>query len=720
MLTMVGRLTFGVGKKRLARLRHVTDRQNLIKPMWNIHTLQLSRLAGRGLISAATTLTMVLISQATRAQILPDQSLWANPPSDYFRYIGGTVSGGFVGPSITSNRATYNAFVTAEAVAPTPQPYPPGPDHTAVYAEGREISRYVLVVQGPGKILVHASGDVFGYVTGVGYPANMVTASAGANYGPYYWDAEIDLRSGQVDSANNTSTFVLDLPASVSSIGLSDNTLALVRAAADVNNPSADSFADAKGSWEVRFVSNLVKPTNNIICGQTNCSGLDPNAPCLFIIIHGLDSNPTNAWVTSLRDALTSSGKSVCIWDWQQDANSFVHVVPAAVIVNHAGDQGKLLAKRLKDCNIDPHKVHFIAHSYGAQVANSAAKYWQEKQYGGKINSVTLIDMPQKYDLPIVGYLSHPIEDYVYVPILGFEADNFDHVTSVWADDVGALGLPLRGDNVTNVKINTLNLSGGLLVPVHNKLADYISNPAVINSPVFAGPCSTQSPFSQDVAETSPGSFDAYQSFFPIVPTLSRIFSMPPFNDPSWIAVNTTIDAANNEAVLSEQPNTVLTASLTIPQDADYLRFSYAVPNGGDGDSLSLQFNGEMLFYSEADQTPQGVFLDSSLICMSHLKGIQGELSFLLNSVGQTNAQFIVKDLHFYTVQPVLNASCVGNGLLISWSATAPGFILQSSTNLAAANAWTTTTNEVSYTNGEYSVTVDRSTSQSFFRLIKP
>ncbi|MGH7980128.1 MAG: hypothetical protein ACREE6_12205, partial [Limisphaerales bacterium] len=67
---------------------------------------------------------------------------------------------------------------------------------------------------------------------------------------------------------------------------------------------------------------------------------------------------------------------------------------------------------------------------------------------------------------------------------------------------------------------------------------------------------------------------------------------------------------------------------------------------------------------------------------------------------------------------PLLNYSVDGNNLILSWSASSPGFMLQTSPALGTLTSWTAVSWPVSVVNGEYTVTNPISSSSQFFRLI--
>ena len=115
-------------------------------------------------------------------------------------------------------------------------------------------------------------------------------------------------------------------------------------------------------------------------------------------------------------------------------------------------------------------------------------------------------------------------------------------------------------------------------------------------------------------------------------------------------AIQSNVSRANglgNQDVFTENSPAVLTSVLEIPREALYVNFQYLVSGASAGDSLSLQFNDEMLFFAALPDIPQGSWIDSLFIDVSHIQGTTGVFSLVLNSDGDAGAQVIIEGLTF-------------------------------------------------------------------------
>ena len=68
---------------------------------------------------------------------------------------------------------------------------------------------------------------------------------------------------------------------------------------------------------------------------------------------------------------------------------------------------------------------------------------------------------------------------------------------------------------------------------------------------------------------------------------------------------------------------------------------------------------------------------------------------------------------------PTLLSSRLGDQVVLRWLAFAPGYILQSATNLGPAAVWQNVTTSPPIVNGYYTVTLDPTNAAAFFRLKK-
>lgn len=102
---------------------------------------------------------------------------------------------------------------------------------------------------------------------------------------------------------------------------------------------------------------------------------------------------------------------------------------------------------------------------------------------------------------------------------------------------------------------------------------------------------------------------------------------------------------------LEESSPVVIRRDIEIPENARLLEFDYLILGAGDGDWLTLHFNDLLLFSIIGEDfvgTP-GV----GTVPISLFAGEIGSLYFTLNSVGDRNAQFLLKDIRLLSASPV-------------------------------------------------------------------
>ena len=153
--------------------------------------------------------------------------------------------------------------------------------------------------------------------------------------GAYHWQVRV------MDAGNNTSTW-------------------------QVFNSGA-----ANTDFVVSAVPEIVnQPQENVVCPN-----LSPSVKNLVFITHGWNDNATdpNGWVQQMAGAIQSklpdSSWGVCAFDWSQDATT---VAPWNAY-NNAHDLGLFVGELLAQQNYTT--IHFIAHSAGANLIQSAANW---------------------------------------------------------------------------------------------------------------------------------------------------------------------------------------------------------------------------------------------------------------------------------------------------------------------------------------------------------
>ncbi len=157
-----------------------------------------------------------------------------------------------------------------------------------------------------------------------------------------------------------------------------------------------------------------------------------------------------------------------------------------------------------------------------------------------------------------------------------------------------------------------------------------------------------------------------------------------------------------------------------IPITAIGFSFEFRFQGLATNDFLSMGITNENLFTMEAGYVEDGVWTSSGFTDISRYAGKSVELFFGLNSGGSEGGTMSIRGLEFYTVPaPALSITATNGQALVSWPITAPGYQLQTSTNLAVINAWQDMTNSLATVDYAYTVTNQISAPATFFRLIK-
>ncbi|MFC1952598.1 FG-GAP-like repeat-containing protein [Chloroflexota bacterium] len=108
------------------------------------------------------------------------------------------------------------------------------------------------------------------------------------------------------------------------------------------------------------------------------------------------------------------------------------------------------------------------------------------------------------------------------------------------------------------------------------------------------------------------------------------------------------------KATLREASPTYIWVPVQIPDEATHISFEYIFPNRGDGDFLSVGINTTQLFAIEGELSSNTTFVSSSYIDISNWQGQNVELFIGLESSGAPNAEVIVQNIAFHTIDDSL------------------------------------------------------------------
>ena len=157
---------------------------------------------------------------------------------------------------------------------------------------------------------------------------------------------------------------------------------------------------------------------------------------------------------------------------------------------------------------------------------------------------------------------------------------------------------------------------------------------------------------------------------------------------------------------------------ITISNNVAGMSFEFQFQNTLDGDYLVVGINDTNLFNFESSFVTNGAMVTSGIIDVSQWAGQQVELFMGLFGTGSTNGSVAIQGIHFYAAaSPPLKMTCTNNVLLLSWPVAAYRFVLETATNLAPTNIWSTVTNLPVLVDDQITVTNALSGSSIFYRL---
>ena len=156
---------------------------------------------------------------------------------------------------------------------------------------------------------------------------------------------------------------------------------------------------------------------------------------------------------------------------------------------------------------------------------------------------------------------------------------------------------------------------------------------------------------------------------------------------------------------------------IQFPSNATAMAFDFTVEGDPMDDALVCGVGTNNLFSLEAKYIPTNTMSASRLIDVSAWAGTTNELFFSFMGGTSTNATLIVENIRFYSLaQPRLEISTSGNTTLLSWPITAGGYVVESTSSLAAP-IWEAATNAPVISESSYVLTNYWSDQTRFFRL---
>ena len=154
-----------------------------------------------------------------------------------------------------------------------------------------------------------------------------------------------------------------------------------------------------------------------------------------------------------------------------------------------------------------------------------------------------------------------------------------------------------------------------------------------------------------------------------------------------------------------------------VPSNAVGLVFDFIVSGDGANDRVVAGINDSNLFSLATQFIATNTLMNSGPLSVGRWAGQDVELFFGIAGGTSTNAGVAVQNIRFLSLPlPVLVAENSGPNTVVSWTESAPGFVLEFSTNLNAAGSWSARTNVGGYVGQR----VFTNLTSGFYRLRRP
>lgn len=412
----------------------------------------------------------------------------------------------------------------------------------------------------------------------------------------------------------------------------------------------------------------------------------DPAIPTV-VVTHGWENKDDRSkpleegvkWAFDMKDAIGDRA-NVIIWGWKdaftKDLNLFTETSPTSLgedvksilapqlrlAAAAVADQGKQLAKKLVELAHDFGEgilddLHFVGHSLGTLVnayavndlTSSGKTIAQftilDRPFGNGGGADILFDSASTTDISVAGF---DLDGPMFRTLLPIGAVKF--VDNYYGDASVIASLLLRHAPPTGAPLYLTNALNQLIPGAdHNTIHDWYQC-SVMEFNLSESLCS---PY-QDSRFRGDGGYywvrdhpeaAQWSPLDPFSPTTSDDL----FNHPdAWLKHNCDV---NLRIVFDEMncregsPAYLWQNAFHIPDNALYLSFEIKWSNLGDGDWLGLLFGDQRLFSFLGDTASVDEWFNSGLIPLAGLGGKTDQLLFALNSVGERNAEFSIRNL---------------------------------------------------------------------------
>ena len=188
-------------------------------------------------------------------------------------------------------------------------------------------------------------------------------------------------------------------------------------------------------------------------------------------------------------------------------------------------------------------------------------------------------------------------------------------------------------------------------------------------------------------------------------------------NDSGW---DVAVDPAGRAFVIG------LTLSTNFPVVQPFDLFRGTNSGGTDIFVVAFNTNGSAVLYSgylggSGNDYGYGIAVDAE--ANAYISGMTLSSSFPETAAAPQRALQGASDAFVAKIRlhdPMLSVQTVGGLVQLSWPATAPDYVLQSTTDLAAPQTWTTVSQPPGLANGQYQVTLVITNATTLFRLHHP
>ena len=149
------------------------------------------------------------------------------------------------------------------------------------------------------------------------------------------------------------------------------------------------------------------------------------------------------------------------------------------------------------------------------------------------------------------------------------------------------------------------------------------------------------------------------------------------------------------------------------------MAFDFSVSGDPVDDSLVCGIGTNNLFSLSAKYIPTNTISASRLVDVSAWAGATNEIFFGFMGGTSTNATLAIENIRFFTLQPPqLSLQISAGNTVLSWPATAGGYVVESALSLTAP-VWETATNPPVIYADSYILTNSWNDQTRFFRLRK-